>query len=165
MYRLNRYVKHINTNLEGINFDHTFLKAGFRITASGTVVDTDQSTQVTKKLKLTGSPLKIYKRTAFIKDMFNSTLEVTKFEGARIKTVSGIRGQIKKASPKPEGSFRATFEDKIKISGMYLSVCVNFKNLYLHIEPIEIINCLFIFVITRYCVLSYMVQCGSSKIL
>ncbi|CAI6344416.1 unnamed protein product [Macrosiphum euphorbiae] len=91
-------------------------QAGFRITATGTVVDTDQSTQVTKKLKLTGSPLKIYKRTAFIKDMFNSTLEVTKFEGARIKTVSGVRGQIKKACPKPEGSFRATFEDKIKIS-------------------------------------------------
>jgi len=95
------------------------LKAGFRITATGTVVDTDQSTQVTKKLKLTGTPLKIYKRTAFIKDMFNSTLEVTKFEGARIKTVSGVRGQIKKACPKPEGSFRATFEDKIKISGIY----------------------------------------------
>lgn len=92
---------------------------GFRITATGTVVDTDQSTTVTKKLKLTGSPLKIFKRTAFIKDMFNSTLEVTKFEGARIKTVSGIRGQIKKACPKPEGSFRATFEDKIKISGTY----------------------------------------------
>uniref|UniRef100_A0A2S2QUK6 Ribosome biogenesis protein BMS1 n=2 Tax=Sipha flava TaxID=143950 RepID=A0A2S2QUK6_9HEMI len=91
-------------------------QAGFRITTTGTVVDTDQSTQVTKKLKLTGSPLKIYKRTAFIKDMFNSTLEVTKFEGARIKTVSGVRGQIKKACPKPEGSFRATFEDKIKIS-------------------------------------------------
>jgi len=66
-----------------------------------------------KKLKMIGQPYKIKKNTAFIREMFTSKLEVSKFLGAALKTVSGIRGQVKKAERTPPGAFRATFEDKI----------------------------------------------------
>ncbi|GAA5955257.1 hypothetical protein JCM3765_003261 [Sporobolomyces pararoseus] len=88
----------------------------FRISATGVVTDINGTTQIVKKLKLTGTPYKIFKNTAFIKDMFNSSLEIAKFEGAYLRTVSGIRGQVKKALAKPEGCFRAAFEDKVLMS-------------------------------------------------
>ena len=99
----------------------------FRIAATGSVVELDKSTKIMKKLKLIGTPFKIYTKTAFICDMFSSTLEVAKFEGAKLRTVSGIRGQIKKAVLKPESAFRATFEDKILLSCKSHFKCIQRK--------------------------------------
>lgn len=91
--------------------------AGFRVAATGVVTELDAGRmKVVKKLKLTGEPHKIFKNTAFIRGMFSSPLEVAKFEGASIRTVSGIRGQVKKAVKGDNGNFRATFEDKVLAS-------------------------------------------------
>lgn len=101
--------------------------SGFRVSLTGSILELDANFVVSKKLKLIGHPEKIHKKTAFIKGMFSSDLEVARFEGASLKTVSGVRGQIKKAagtgskssggnSEGGRGKFRATFEDKILMS-------------------------------------------------
>lgn len=124
--------------------------AGFRISLTGTALEQRATPQVVKKLKLVGTPLKIYKNTAFISGMFNSALEVAKFEHAKIKTVSGIRGSIKKAvndkndidgviggqkiGKLPPGTFRATFEDKILMSDIV--IC----RLWVNVEPKKFYN-------------------------
>lgn len=71
--------------------------ASFRVSATGVVQEIDSSFKIVKKLKLVGTPTIIKKHTAFIKDMFSSSVEAARFEGAALRTVSGIRGQIKKS--------------------------------------------------------------------
>lgn len=106
-----------NTTFVGFNIvDQNSTTGSFRVAATGVVEDLNSSVEIVKKLKLVGHPYKIFRNTAFIKDMFSNSLEVAKFEGAAIRTVSGIRGEIKRALSKPDGYFRATFEDKILMS-------------------------------------------------
>jgi ribosome biogenesis protein BMS1 len=124
---------------------------GFRVSATGVVLDIDRSVKIVKKIKLTGTPYKIFKNTAFVKDMFSTALEVAKFEGANVRTVSGIRGQVKKAQPKPDGAFRATFEDKILLSGM--SFCLFSSKTYLLIR------------VRRYRLPTSLVLCPTAQVL
>ena len=106
------------SNFERLIVPHISLlfQADFRIAATGVVLEFDHTSSIVKKLKLTGTPYKIFKNTAFLKGLFNSALECAKFIGVSVRTVSGIRGQIKKALRNPEGAVRATFEDRILMS-------------------------------------------------
>ena len=85
----------------------------FRLTLSGYTMEIATTSRIVKKLKIVGYPHKISKNTVFVKDMFSSSSEAVRFEGAKLRTVSGIRGAIKKAVATQDGMVRCSFEDKL----------------------------------------------------
>jgi len=67
------------------------------------------------RVSLAGKVYKNFKKTAFIKGMFASEFDAIKFIGSHLISENGARGIIKgPVKSSKEGSFRVTFEDKIK---------------------------------------------------
>jgi ribosome biogenesis protein BMS1 len=106
----------------------------FRVSLTGVVVELDKGSEVCKKLRLVGHPYKIFKKTAFVQDMFTSELEVARYEGAALRTVSGIRGMVKKALAGESGKFRATFEDRVLMSDIV------FLRAWVPVQPRQLYN-------------------------
>ncbi|EUD64759.1 hypothetical protein C922_04903 [Plasmodium inui San Antonio 1] len=99
----------------------------YRICLNGVTLETNTNVKVMKKLKLIGEPYKIFKNTAFVKNMFNSDLEVSKFINCPVVTPSGIKGLIK-SKLSDNGNCRCTFADKVRISDIViLKLYVNVK--------------------------------------
>ena len=95
----------ISTRSQGSNFNILF---------TGKVVSNNKKLNIFKKLKLKGLIFNSFKKTAFVKNMFSSELETSRFIGSLIQTTVGIRGIIKKHIINgPGGSFRATFEQNV----------------------------------------------------
>ncbi|MCL7023378.1 hypothetical protein MKW94_006186 [Papaver nudicaule] len=102
-------------------------KAAFRFLAKAFVVGANKAARIVKKSMRIGTPVKIFKNTAFIKDMFTSDLEIANFKDAKIETASGIYGKInepagedlisglesKDGQPR-EGIAKCTFKRKIR---------------------------------------------------
>jgi ribosome biogenesis protein BMS1 len=102
----------------------------FRITATGVTVEPMGDGTVVKKLRVNGHPSEIFEKTAKIADMFTSPIEATQFVGGLVRTVSGIRGVIKKVEK--NGVVRCTFEDTLKPSDIV------FLNTWVKVIPDEL---------------------------
>ena len=92
---------------------------GYRVSATGIVAEGGEKFKVLKKIKLVGEPYDVRDKTAFVRGMFNSDLEVNKSLHAKIQTVSGIVGEVKKPV-KDKGDFRATFGHKIQMNDLII---------------------------------------------
>lgn len=57
------------------NYSNESTVGHFRICGTGDLIEVNQNFEVTKKLKLIGEPMEIFKKTAFVKGMFNSNVK------------------------------------------------------------------------------------------
>ncbi|KAI3968001.1 hypothetical protein MKW92_001059 [Papaver armeniacum] len=95
-------------------------KAAFRILAKAFVLEFSHDTDIVKKRKRIGTPYNIFKKTALIKDLFRSDLEIANFKNAKIQTASGISGKINKPAEKDlihglDGIAKCAFKCKIHL--------------------------------------------------
>ncbi|KAI3844798.1 hypothetical protein MKX03_024340 [Papaver bracteatum] len=103
-------------------------KAAFQILATAVVLDY-HAVKIWKKIKRTGTPCLILKKTALIKGLFTSYDEVDLFRNVKIKTEDGIRGAVIEAA-KPDcgelnsqptgGIARCTFDCMIHMGSIII---------------------------------------------
>nr|UXY87051.1 BMS1-like protein [Cryptomonas sp.] len=108
----------------------------FSVVFTGNILASNKKLTVYKKHKLKGIVFKIFKKTAFIRNMFQNELEVSRFVGASVQSLSGYRGIIKKPIANSYiGSFRACFEKHLHIDDIVvlrLFIPVGIEKIYNH---------------------------------
>jgi hypothetical protein len=103
----------IKTKSQARNSIHQGTSFSFLFT--GEVLFFNNVFKMFKRIKIKGIIFKKYKKSAFIRGMFSSSIDATKFRDAIIKTTDGIRGIIKNTDQiTSTGNFRAIFEKKIQ---------------------------------------------------
>lgn len=105
----------VGINWDNFYFNNRYQGTFFIVLFSGLVLDWGKQCKILRKIKLKGKIYKYFRKTAFVKEMFSSEIQINRFRGSLLEQEDGNRGVIKKAILNgPKGSFRATFEKEIK---------------------------------------------------